>query len=57
MSNNVNVCDQEPMFVVVEKTNTGYNLKNNILYDGIFAKHKLQRTVGANHPSLSVITN
>ena len=54
MSNNVNVCDQEPMFVVVEKTNTGYNLKNNIVYDGPFAKHKLQRLIGANHPSLFV---
>jgi len=54
MSNNVNVCDQEPMFVVVEKTDTGYNLKNNIVYDGPFAKHKLQRLIGANHPSLFV---
>ena len=57
MSNNVNVCDQEPMFVVVRKTSTGYDLNNNIFYDGIFAKHKLQRTVGANHPSLSVISS
>ena len=47
-------CNEQPLFVIIKKTSTGYKFDNDIEYKGPFAKHTLRQRADIFHPSLIV---
>ena len=47
-------CEENPFFVIVKKTNTGFSFDNDVTYKSPFATHTLSQAKGVLHPSLRV---
>lgn len=47
-------CKENPHFVIVKKTNTGFSFDNDVTYKSPFASHTLSQAKGVLHPSLRV---
>ena len=47
-------CNDQPLFVIIKKTSTGYKFDNDIEYKGPFAKHTLRQRADIFHPSLII---
>ena len=47
-------CEENPFFVIVKKTGTGFSFDNDVTYKSPFAIHTLSQAKGVLHPSLRV---
>jgi hypothetical protein len=47
-------CKENPHFVIVKKTGTGFSFDNDVTYKSPFASHTLSQAKGVLHPSLQV---
>jgi len=47
-------CEENPFFVIVKKTGTGFSFDNDVIYKSPFATHTLSQAKGVLHPSLRV---
>lgn len=47
-------CEENPFFVIVKKTGTGFSFDNDVTYKSPFATHTLSQAKGVLHPSLRV---
>lgn len=47
-------CEENPFFVIVKKTGTGFSFDNDVTYKSPFATHTLSQAAGVLHPSLRV---
>ena len=47
-------CEENPFFVIVKKTSTGFSFDNDVTYKSPFATHTLSQAKGVLHPSLRV---
>src|SRR5210317_586700 len=50
-------CKENPHFVIVRKTNTGFSFDNDVTYKSPFASHTLSQANGVLHPSLRVTSD
>ena len=47
-------CEENPFFIIVKKTSTGFSFDNDVTYKSPFATHTLSQAKGVLHPSLRV---
>jgi hypothetical protein len=50
-------CSDNPIFVVIKQTTTGYSFDNDVNYSSPFASHTITQTSDMTHPSIMVNSN
>jgi hypothetical protein len=50
-------CSDNPIFVVIKQTTTGYSFDNDVNYSSPFANHTITQTSDMTHPSIMVNSN